>query len=921
MKPERNRARLLLWVFPLLLIAGTVAVLRDDPGAATRRGFPAYLYYLLDTNGDRLLSRDEFGVDVALDAAFESIDVDADGIADVSEVRAYFRTRPMPEAFARLYVTPLGELEEVPGRLLSDNRSWNNAPAIAVSDAGIEWVAFVSHSQDAGDKVLIQRRDGEGATETFEVTTEYGQYIRPALVTSGEDVICVWTRTEATELATIWIRQRRAGTWMPAERLLPRERGAHQNPEIASGPGDEVAVVYQSHVDGRYGVFLRVFQDGDWGRPVRLSSRDSNDWDPTLVYDSRDRLHVAWSAYVDGDYDIWHVRIDETRSLALEVADEASERISARGLYDLHPWITRGESGRVWLTWDAVQISNHMSSGKTTITGANLTKEEPGSNFRGSAASIEVRVIDDDVVRDPGGGGSNLQASEGYLLSHSALPKVAIGPGGEPWIVYRALRGGENPWDPRQGVGYYWDLLGQSLGNGAWSEAVRLADSDGYLEEAGVVACADGLRIVYGGERRRTSAERVLASPDPPEDANHHRDFDGFAGCNGDVYVASLGSAGELGPDVASLARATRTDDVVRTRHRSGPYEVRHGGETYKLLWGDTHKHSNVSRCSRGIEPSPQDQYRYGMDLGRFDFFALSDHAEHFRLTRLDAGYYYWWLQHKLADLYHIPGHMSALYNLEWTLRFPHGHHNVIFPDRSTVFLARDLATSDTLAKGWDVLEQAGARAITIPHTGASLQMGTTWETYDARFERLCEVFQASTGSYEHEGCPRQFHNSRNDKGFYWEALEKGYRIGVIASSDHGFGQAYACVYALENTRESIWQALWDRRTYGSTTYGLILDVRSGEHWMGEAWSSENAPVLTIQVTGAAPLRSVEILGRSSVLWSAGTVDEPLDELSFAIEWTDPDWDDQGAEQWYYVRVIQVDDEMAWSSPVWVRPE
>jgi hypothetical protein len=38
------------------------------------------------------------------------------------------------------------------------------------------------------------------------------------------------------------------------------------------------------------------------------------------------------------------------------------------------------------------------------------------------------------------------------------------------------------------------------------------------------------------------------------------------------------------------------------------------------------------------------------------------------------------------------------------------------------------------------------------------------------------------------------------------------------------------------------------------------------------------------------------------------------------VTWTDPEWGLQTAEQWYYVRVIQDDDEMAWSSPVWVKP-
>ena len=148
--------------------------------------------------------------------------------------------------------------------------------------------------------------------------------------------------------------------------------------------------------------------------------------------------------------------------------------------------------------------------------------------------------------------------------------------------------------------------------------------------------------------------------------------------------------------------------------------------------------------------------------------------------------------------------------------------------------------------------------------------------------------------------------------------FEKGFHLGVIASSDHGYGVAYACVYAPENTREAIWQAMWDRRTYGSTAYGLVLELRSGKRWMGEEWEQKDAPPLEIYVRGAAPIRSVEILGRSRVLHAEGSVEKPLHAREHRIRWTDPEWETQTGEQWYYVRVIQDDDEIAWSSPVWI---
>ncbi len=198
--------------------------------------------------------------------------------------------------------------------------------------------------------------------------------------------------------------------------------------------------------------------------------------------------------------------------------------------------------------------------------------------------------------------------------------------------------------------------------------------------------------------------------------------------------------------------------------------------------------------------------------------------------------------------------------------------------------------------------------------------MGTTWPAYDPKCMRLVEIFQSGRGSYEFDGCLRQHDKATNKAGFYWKMLEKGYRAGVICSSDHSYGAAYACVYAPENTREGVWQALWDRRTYGATSYGIVLDFRCGEHWMGEEWESAEAPKLDIYVRGAVPLRSVEIVGRSKTLFAAGSQEHPLNQTEFRTSWTDPEWSQQTTEQWYYVRVVQADDEMAWSSPVWVKP-
>ena len=812
---------------------------------------------------------------------------------------------PAPKKKPAEPIVEAAKLETLPGTRISAGKTYDNQPAAAATADGRTWIAYVRYQNRRADEIVVVSRQGEEISAPQTLTAAPGQYIRPVLVAQGNDVWCFWTASEPDRVATVWHSRRAGDRWTPAARLLPSEPRAHQNPEAAAGRDGRLAVACQVHTGKAYEIHLQAWDGKEWSGARKISEEGTNNWDPGVAIDAKGIVHAVWSAFRDGDYDVVAWR-----------EGGRVRRLSARGEYDLHPWISAAPDGSVWAAWDVVHVPRHGNSGRTTITGANRPyMEDEGGYKTGAYSEVEVQVLNGDEIRVPGEPRKQIVAPKGYKIAHTALPKLAFGPRGEPWIFHRVLRRAlETP-----GTGFYWDLIGRPFRNGSWGDAVRFSEADGYLEEPAVASTSDGIRVVYGGEHRNAHLKTNLPPHDESVAHDHHRDFDSRRGWNGEVFAA-LAAAGAAGPDVAALPAAKApVDRPAPARDRVDPYSATVNGKTYRLLWGDTHRHSNVSRCSQGNEPSPDDLYRYGTDICRYDWFALSDHAEDPRQTGADVLDYYWWKQQKLADLYHVPNAMSVLYNLEWSLGYPHGHHNTVFPSRPTYRLDRYIASSKSLEAGWKVLEREKVRAITIPHTGADPGMGTAWEVQDDRYQRLCEIFQACRGSYEHSGCPREFSNTRNKKGFYWNALEKGYHVGVIASTDHGYGVAYACVYAPENTRESIWQAMWDRRTYGSTTYGLVLELRSGNRWMGEEWTQKDAPPLEIYVRGAAPIRSVEIIGRSRVLHAEGSIEKPLHAKEHRIRWTDPEWETQTTEQWYYVRVIQDDDEMAWSSPVWVK--
>jgi hypothetical protein len=104
------------------------------------------------------------------------------------------------------------------------------------------------------------------------------------------------------------------------------------------------------------------------------------------------------------------------------------------------------------------------------------------------------------------------------------------------------------------------------------------------------------------------------------------------------------------------------------------------------------------------------------------------------------------------------------------------------------------------------------------------------------------------------------------------------------------------------------------RHAYGATD-NIVLDVRaragSRSYLMGDAFASAAAPRITVKVIGTVSIQQVDIIKNRTFAYTArpGTR-----ETSF--EFVDKDFGP--GESFYYVRVLQENGQLAWSSPIWV---
>lgn len=358
----------------------------------------------------------------------------------------------------------------------------------------------------------------------------------------------------------------------------------------------------------------------------------------------------------------------------------------------------------------------------------------------------------------------------------------------------------------------------------------------------------------------------------------------------------------------------------------------------YNVYFGDIHTHSGVSHskplgCGVGTR---EDNYHYAMGPGALDIYALTDHE--WQITREGIKDYF-----TLADKFNHEGHFVTLPAYEHSNPL-YGHRNVYFRDsKGTVIPAHrdwkneywNTKTVISPEELWQGLEKCGVEAITIPHHPSATSHPLTWDFYNPRFDRLAEIYSVWGSSEYYGDYPRGV--SDRFRGLYVrDALNRGYRLGLICSSDghdghpgnaqsplikhhhtfHPLGSGWIGVLSEKLAREDIFEAMYARRCYGTTGVPIVLDFTVNGQVMGSElphFKQGEKPVLHIACHGSNGINHVRIIKNGHVVETIPC----HGEWDCAIKWVDNNFD-YTRPNYYYVRVVQVDYESAWSSPVWI---
>jgi hypothetical protein len=219
------------------------------------------------------------------------------------------------------------------------------------------------------------------------------------------------------------------------------------------------------------------------------------------------------------------------------------------------------------------------------------------------------------------------------------------------------------------------------------------------------------------------------------------------------------------------------------------------------------------------------------------------------------------------------PGRFVTFPGYEWQGDGSGGDHNV-FSLREGLPVFR----VDKLADLYERLR--GHEAIAIPHhTGYRPGVrGRDWSVFDEELSPFAELYSIHGCSETDEEWIGLRRNTPMGPGFgagtYQAALDRGYHLGAICSSDNWgpmpghYGHGTMACLAKELTRDSLWEAFKARRVYGVTGDRIRLDFRINDAVMGEITEARGERKIQVEVEGWDALDRIEVLRNGRVIAS-----------------------------------------------------
>ena len=743
---------------------------------------------------------------------------------------------------------------------------FNDEPAMTVAPDGSIYVAYNSF-RDGADSVQVARYQLDGdkprRSGAWQLAGGPGTYVlglRAVPTDKGATVVYASERDGNWDIVAVPCSANGPG----APVAVTSDGAVDAKPSAAWNDGT-LHVAWESNRNGPRRIFGAGIRDGKASQPVPVSSPSMPSYDPSIVVLESGQVCVAWHAFKDGNYDIYIRRLSPDGQMTPQ------RRLTESPSVDRHAALfARGDE--LWIAYE-------------------LAKTEKYNIGRTNSRRLIVAQVTEKGLMAP-----KEPAGKSPLAERCEAACPAFDASGRLWLAML------KPRLPRGG----WDPYLTSYGGGRWQLPQPLSSLKG-MDRVPSLIVDEGRALV------------AFQADDAPRSWT---DLDQMDKARSDIFLAVVRPESPPPVGVMEMVPLVESDEPfepaelrVQMGEDTPTPSIDYNGRPLKLFFGDLHEHTEVSVCNRLGDQSINESYQHMRDIVRHDFACVTDHG-------YNINPYLWCYTAKQARVHEDPDRFLTFLGEEWTSTFEeysekhpfgfYGHRNLVFADP---YFPRwwNARNRQTPAEVWEDLRKLDANFVQIPHQLADTgNVPTDWDFSDEAAQPVAEIFQ-TRGSYEYKGTPREAPRSVPQPGnFLQDAWARGIVIGVIAAPDHGGGYGKACVWAPELGREAILDAIRARHCYGTTAAKMILDVRVAGHLMGEKLSTPAPEIVEVKITANCPgeIDRIEVCRNNQFIF---TKQPEGREATVTFQDRDP----LDGRSYYYVRVVQKDEEIAWTSPVW----
>ncbi len=386
--------------------------------------------------------------------------------------------------------------------------------------------------------------------------------------------------------------------------------------------------------------------------------------------------------------------------------------------------------------------------------------------------------------------------------------------------------------------------------------------------------------------------------------------------------------------------------------YESNPIVCKNGPMERTLYWGYIHGHTTKSDGMLPIEEYFENMLQAGLDFGTS---TEHDHAwetsdDDFEDVR------------RIVNEYDSRKDFVSLFGYEygsWYSGF--GDICIYHEDDSLPIFRSDTNKYNSTPKLIKNLRAFKGKVLMIAHHTALRPGFRNWDYFDNDLERLVEIY-STWGNQEYsflEGNPLPTRYKFFGRGphakkrgailekrncLVQDALKRGYKLGFTAGGDDHFGaypsgmmdpdngiypSGIMAVWSDNLTRQSIWKALMDRKCYGTTGPRVIVEFYLEDFFMGDIidlkdnLGLKSKRTLKSRLVSPINIEKIELIRnniviKKEIIKSTGISLDFVDDDDFCAVALAHSVNKNERFIFYYIRIFLEDDNMAWSSPIWL---